>query len=522
MQQQPHLLSYQVVIIGTGVAGLATAIYLAEAAAKINQPISILLVSKAGFSDTNTSWAQGGIAAVASNEDSFEAHILDTLDAGAGKNDLQIVRKVIEAAPEVMQDLIRWGIDLDKKIDGSYDLVKEGGHQFSRIWHKADMTGNALQATLMHRASQFPSIDCIENLAAIQIEKDHQGVFYIQAIHKHEANNSYTNLTEKNSIQIQCKQLVLATGGFGMVYAKTTNQSIATGDGIVFASELGATLKDLSLIQFHPTGLYESNQSGTYLISEALRGEGAILRNEHGINFMPQYDPRASLAPRDIVSRAIMNEIKKSTIQYVFLDATILSATTIQQHFPNIQLACSQKLGIDISKQWIPVIPVEHYACGGIQVDAYGEAVGVDALYAIGEVASTGLHGANRLASNSLIEGIVFAKWGASKMIEALKEEGLLPNLNFNFNPISIKKIDRAFVQHTLSNYAGIEKTTAGLKTGLNELTKVYDEASILTNWTLEDWENNVLCQVGMILFKDALSQTENKGVFFNVDLEKK
>ena len=520
MQQQPHLLSYQVVIIGTGVAGLATAIYLAEAAAKVNQPISILLVSKAGFSDTNTSWAQGGIAAVASNEDSFEAHILDTLDAGAGKNDVQIVRKVIEAAPDAMQDLIRWGIDLDKKIDGSYDLVKEGGHQFSRIWHKADMTGNALQATLMHRASQFPSIDCIENVAVIQIEKDHQGVFYIQAIHKHEADNSYSNLTEKNSIQIQCKQLVLATGGFGMVYAKTTNQSIATGDGIVFASELGATLKDLSLIQFHPTGLYESNQSGTYLISEALRGEGAILRNEHGIDFMPQYDPRASLAPRDILSRAIMNEIKKSNIQHVFLDATILSATTIQQHFPNIQLACSQKLGIDISKQWIPVIPVEHYACGGIQVDAYGEAVGVDALYAIGETASTGLHGANRLASNSLIEGIVFAKWASAKMVKALEQEDSLQPIRFDFKPMSIKKIDRSLVQNCMSNYAGIEKTTAGLMTGLKELTQAYQKANTLSEWTIQDWENNVLCQVGILIFKDALAQTENKGVYFNLDFE--
>jgi L-aspartate oxidase len=372
----------------------------------------------------------------------------------------------------------------------------------------------------MHRASQFPSIDCIENVAVIKIEKDHQGVFNIQAIHQQEADISFTNLTDENSIQIQCKQLVLATGGLGMVYAKTTNQSIATGDGIVFASQLGATMKDLSYIQFHPTGLYESNQSGTYLISEALRGEGAILRNEQGVDFMPQYDSRASLAPRDIVSRAIMNEIKKSNIQHVFLDATILSATTIQQHFPNIQLACSQKLGIDISKQWIPVIPVEHYACGGIQVDAYGEAVGVDALYAIGETASTGLHGANRLASNSLIEGIVFAKWGAAKMIQALNKNDQLQPISFDFKPILIKKIDRSLVQNCMSNYAGIEKTTAGLMMGLNELTQAYQEASTLSQWTIQDWENNVLCQVGISIFRDALAQTENKGVYFNLDFE--
>jgi L-aspartate oxidase len=520
MQMQSNSTSYDVVIIGTGVAGLATAIYLAEAAATNNQPISILLASKAGASDTNTSWAQGGIAAVASKEDSFEAHILDTLDAGAGQNDVHIVRKVIEAAPEAMQDLIRWGIDLDKKEDGTYDLVKEGGHQFSRIWHKADMTGNTLQATLMHRVNQFPCIVCKENLAIVQIEKDHQGVFQIRAIRNNEENSSYSNLTAENSIQMDCKQLVLATGGLGMVYAKTTNQSIATGDGIFFANHLGANMKDLSFIQFHPTGLYESNQSSTYLITEALRGAGAILRNEKGIDFMPEYDTRASLAPRDIVSRAIMSEIKKSTIQHVFLDATGLSASTIQQHFPNIQMACAQKLGIDIHQQWIPVIPVEHYACGGIQVDAFGKALGVDALYAIGEAASTGLHGANRLASNSLIEGIVFAKWGAAKMIEALKEEDALPNLNYNFKPIAIKKIDRAFVQHTVSNFAGIEKTTAGLHAGLNELTQVYQQANALSHWTIEDWENNVLCQVGMMLFKDAIAQTQNKGVFFNLDLE--
>jgi len=520
MQMQSHLLSYHVVIIGTGLAGLATAIYLAEAAALSNQNISILLVSKAAASDTNTNWAQGGIAAVASDEDSFEAHILDTLDAGAGKNDLHIVRKVIEAAPDAMQDLIRWGIDLDKKVDGTYDLVKEGGHQFSRIWHKADSTGHTLQATLMHRVSQFKSIICIENTAIVQIEKDAQGTFHIQAISNHTSDQTYRILTVKNCIHIQCAQLVLATGGLGMVYEKTTNQSIATGDGIVFASKLGAILKDLSFVQFHPTALYEANQSGTYLITEALRGEGAILRNIEGVDFMPQYDARASLAPRDIVSRAIMCEIKKSKSEYVYLDATGLSVSTIQKHFPNIQSACQQKSGIDICKQWIPVVPVEHYACGGVQVDEFGGVVGVEALYAIGEVASTGLHGANRLASNSLIEGIVFAKWAAIKMMNALSHDTALPISAYHFKPILVKKIDRTLVQNCLSNYAGIEKTTADLIKGFNELSQVYQEANTLKHWSLKEWENDLLCQVGILIFKDALAQTENKGVFFNLDFD--
>jgi L-aspartate oxidase len=521
MQMQSNSTSYDVVIVGTGVAGLATAIYLAEAAALSNQTISILLVSKAAASDTNTSWAQGGIAAVTSDEDSFEAHILDTIDAGAGKNDLHIVRKVIEAAPDAMQDLIRWGIDLDKKVDGTYDLVKEGGHQFSRIWHKADSTGHSLQATLMHRVSQFKSIVCIENTAIVQIEKDAQGTFHIKANNNnHTSDQTYPNLNVENYIHIQCAQLVLATGGLGLVYAKTTNQSIATGDGIVFASQLGATMKDLSFIQFHPTGLYESNQSGTYLITEALRGEGAILRNKEGVDFMPQYDARASLAPRDIVSRAIMSEIKKSKTEYVYLDATGISVAKIQKHFPNIQLACQQKLGIDISKQWIPVLPVEHYACGGVQVDEFGGVVGVDALYAIGEVASTGLHGANRLASNSLIEGIVFAKWAAVKIINALSHDTALPISAYHFKPIVVKQIDRTLVQNCLSNYAGIEKTTADLIKGFNELSQVYQEANTLKQWSLKEWENDLLCQVGILIFKDALAQTENKGVYFNLDLE--
>jgi L-aspartate oxidase len=521
MQMQSNSTSYDVVIVGTGVAGLATAIYLAEAAALSNQTISILLVSKAAASDTNTSWAQGGIAAVTSDEDSFEAHILDTIDAGAGKNDLHIVRKVIEAAPDAMQDLIRWGIDLDKKVDGTYDLVKEGGHQFSRIWHKADSTGHSLQATLMHRVSQFKSIVCIENTAIVQIEKDAQGTFHIKANNNnHTSDQTYPNLNVENYIHIQCAQLVLATGGLGLVYAKTTNQSIATGDGIVFASQLGATMKDLSFIQFHPTGLYESNQSGTYLITEALRGEGAILRNKEGVDFMPQYDARASLAPRDIVSRAIMSEIKKSKTEYVYLDATGISVAKIQKHFPNIQLACQQKLGIDISKQWIPVLPVEHYACGGVQVDEFGGVVGADALYAIGEVASTGLHGANRLASNSLIEGIVFAKWAAVKIINALSHDTALPISAYHFKPIVVKQIDRTLVQNCLSNYAGIEKTTADLIKGFNELSQVYQEANTLKQWSLKEWENDLLCQVGILIFKDALAQTENKGVYFNLDLE--
>jgi L-aspartate oxidase len=510
--------SYHVVLIGSGVAGLATAIYLAEAAELNKQPISILLLSKGAMSTTNTCWAQGGIAAVASSEDSFEAHIADTMDAGAGKNDPYIVRKVIESAPDSMEDLLRWGIDLDKQEDGNFDLVKEGGHSFSRIWHKADMTGNALQEVLMQRIKQFNTIICIEHTAVVQVEKDLLGSYHLQAIHYNkEIENSQSDLSDNQVRTFSCQQLVLATGGLGIVYAKTTNQSIATGDGIVLAHSLGAAMNSLSYIQFHPTGLYESNQAVAYLITEALRGEGAILRNEKGIDFMPKYDERASLAPRDIVSRAIVREIKKTTIGHVYLDATGLDRQVIQNHFPNIQAACLLKLGIDISKEWIPVVPVEHYACGGIQVDEFGGVIGVDGLYAIGEVAATGLHGANRLASNSLLEGLVFAKWSAEK-ISKLKKD-IVVSSPFEFKPLQVKNISRKLIQEAMSDFAGIEKTTAGLQKGLEKLTKLYEEAALLSHWTIEDWENNTLCQVGILIFKDALAQTENTGVFFNQDL---
>ncbi len=509
--------SYHVVIIGSGVAGLSTAIYLAEAALLKNQSISILLVSKASRSETNTSWAQGGIAAVASSEDSFEAHIIDTIDAGAGKNDPYIVRKVVESAPDAMQDLIRWGIDLDKNKEGAYDLVKEGGHSFSRIWHKADMTGNALQAALMQRVKQFDSIFLLEHTAILQVLKNQGLGFNLVAIQNENKSESYDSDSIFDQAKaIQCQQLVLATGGLGMVYAKTTNQPVATGDGIFLANTLGAKMMDLSFIQFHPTGLYESNKAATYLITEALRGEGAILRNEKGIDFMPNYDPRGSLAPRDIVSRAITMEMNKTNIGHVFLDATGIAEEVIQNHFPNIQHACFHKLGIHITKEWIPVVPVEHYACGGIKVDEFGGVVDVDGLYAIGETAATGLHGANRLASNSLLEGLVFSKWSAEKIVNKVKDVDV--STPFELKSIQVKKIDRALIQHCMSNFAGIQKTTEGLKTGLDQLTQLYQEAPLLNQWTINDWESNVLCQIGILIFKDALAQTENSGVFYNQD----
>lgn len=512
------ILAYDVVILGTGVGGLSTAIYLAENAVQQNASISILVVAKGPASTTNTSWAQGGIAAVGTKEDCFEAHIQDTLDAGAGQNELPIVQKVVTAAPAAMQDLIRWGMVLDKKEDGEYDLVKEGGHQFARIWHQADATGTALQTVLMQTIRKYPFIELMEHTTAVKVEQNDSDDFYIQTIKSPQQVQEVFPKWMHTDIQIlQCKQLVLATGGLGMVYEKTTNQKMATGDGLFLAKQLKAKLKDLSFIQFHPTGLYEADKATTFLITEALRGAGAILRNEKGEDFMHQYDHRGSLAPRDIVSRAILSEIKKSNLAYVYLDATMLSETTLQIHFPNIASACSAKIGIDISKDWIPVVPVEHYACGGVQVDAFGAVLNLQGLYAIGEVACTGLHGANRLASNSLLEGLVFAKWAAAKMMEEPFNKPSKTTAYFPEWPV-LKKLDRPFLQHCMTNCAGIEKTTQGLNNGLQSLQSKLDHAAILSSWTIEDWENNVLYENAIAILKDALTQKQNKGVFFNLD----
>ena len=512
------LLSYDVIILGTGVAGLSTAIYLAENAVQQQKSLSILVCAKGNLSTTNTSWAQGGIAAVAAKEDSFESHIQDTIDAGAGQNDPYIVKKVVTAAPFAMQDLIRWGIELDKNENGAYDLVKEGGHQFSRIWHKADATGASLQAVLIQEISMYPFITLRDYTTVVKVEQMEKAGFCVQSISQNQQLQiEGAKIAPSDLISIQCKQLVFATGGLGMVYEKTTNQNIATGDGIFLAQKLNAPMKDLAFIQFHPTGLYEPDKSTTYLITEALRGAGAVLKNKMGKDFMPHYDKRAELAPRDIVSRAIIAEMHQSQSTHVYLDATMLSEAIIQAHFPNIAIACMEKIGIDIAKEWIPVVPVEHYACGGIEVDEFGAVKNIDRLYAVGEVACTGLHGANRLASNSLLEGLVFAKWCAMKIISSIHSDNtkwprFLPA------PPLVKNLDRKRLQMCMTKNASIEKTSKGIEQGIEELQTILDQANLLSSWSITDWENNVLYENGIAVLKDALHQTQNKGVFFNQD----
>lgn len=497
---------YDVVIAGTGVAGLATAIYLVEHCQATQQKLSILLLTKSSINATNTQWAQGGIASVALENDSFEAHVEDTLAAGAFKNKQDVVEMVVKDAPQALNDLLRWGICLDKNAEGTFDLVKEGGHSQKRIWHYQDSTGAALQATLVTRIQQFSSITLLEHTSLVQVQKDFNSGFYLQLA------------PEGNPFQIHALHLVIATGGLGMLYAKTTNQSIATGDGYLLAKGLGARLQDISYIQFHPTGLVEKDSSTTFLITEALRGAGAIVRNAKGEDFLKSYDSRGSLAPRDIVSRGIWMEMKESGEPHVFLDATGVDSSFLSSHFPNIVRECSARIGVDIAKDWIPVVPVQHYSCGGIQVGPSGEVAEVKGLYAVGEVSSTGLHGSNRLASNSLLEGLVFAKRCAGA-ISVSGSRVLKTPSQFKFPEIKLKKMNRNVLQAYLTEFAGIEKNTEGLTKGLSQSLAHYQEAEELDYWNLLDWENNVLYELGVCVFEDALAQTANSGVFFNRDL---
>lgn len=501
--------SYTITIIGTGIAGLSNAIYLAETAKQKNISISILVIAKEALNCTNTNWAQGGIAAVGAKEDNFEQHIQDTLNAGVLENDPHIVQKVVHAAPGAINDLMRWGVNFDKQEDGQIDLAKEGGHQFNRIYHHTDATGLEVQSSLLQKAKTYTSIELIENAMVCQLSNPVEGTFYMECL-----------MHEKSIEQFHTQFLVIATGGLGVVYGKTTNQHIATGDGIGLSLDLNIPLRDISYIQFHPTGLYDDKSDTTFLITEALRGAGAILRNNKGEDFTKNIDVRGSLAPRDIISRAIEIELKKTGERHVYLDATLLSKELIEGHFPNIQQKCKERLGIDLQRQWIPVTPVEHYACGGIKVDEYGQVEGMQNLFAIGEVASTGLHGANRLASNSLLEGQVFAKFAAEVIASRLHSIEHKPIIKpYLFKKLVLKNLSRHFLQNTMLEFAGIEKSTEGLNNGLKLLDMQVANARLVDTYDRSTIETNWMYSIGIEIFKDALSKTKNVGVFYNIDL---
>jgi L-aspartate oxidase len=386
-------------VIGSGIAGLNFALLAAEHG-------RVVVATKKRLTDSSTNWAQGGVAAVLSKDDSFEQHVQDTLTAGDGLCDREVVEMCVQDGPRQVQRLLDIGVRLARDAAGGFDLGREGAHTQNRVVHWEDVTGREIQRALIAAVQAHPNITILDSHIAIDL----------LSLAKYGGDpacfGAYVLDSRSGQVLTICSRAtVLATGGTGKVYIYTSNPDVATGDGIAMAYRLGAACGDLEFVQFHPTVLYHPH-AGSFLISEALRGEGGVLKLASGETFMEKYHPMASLASRDIVARAIDNELKKSGADCVYLDMTHLDAAFVRARFPNIYERCLS-LGIDMTKQPIPVVPAAHFMCGGIQTDHQG-ATTIRGLYAIGECAFTGLHGANRLASNSLLEGMVFSTRAAS------------------------------------------------------------------------------------------------------------
>lgn len=395
-----------VLVIGSGIAGLSFALKIADSA-------EVVLITKKEKAESNTNYAQGGIAAVLSPSDSSEAHVKDTLVCGDGLSKRAVVEKIVREGPARIQELIELGVKFSRTATGKLDLGMEGGHSRRRVVHAKDLTGQEIEAALLNAVAKSSSIKLFENQIAINL-----------AIKENRCLGCYALDTENSVVRnFVAKITVLATGGIGRVYLHTTNPDIATGDGIAMAYRAGATVMNMEFTQFHPTHLYHSNEE-SFLISEALRGEGAVLRDKRGRQFMGDYHPMKELAPRDIVARAIDQELKKSGDNCVFLDISFKDSQFVRSRFPGIYEKCLS-FGIDITKNPIPVVPAAHYCCGGVRTTIAGE-TDVKNLLAIGETACTGLHGANRLASNSLLEALVCAHYAAKRCVELLKKKTLL------------------------------------------------------------------------------------------------
>jgi len=393
-------------VIGTGVAGLSYALKVAEYG-------KVILVAKSSIDEGSTKLAQGGIAAVMYHPDTYEKHIKDALIAGDNLSDPEVVRITITESTERVRELIAWGAEFDRTSTGKYDLGKEGGHSEYRVLHHKDNTGFEIQRALISQIAAHPNIEVLEHTFALDIiTQHHLGEEVTRHRDDIECYGAYVLDVHANTIHtILAKTTMVATGGAGNVYAVTTNPTVATGDGIAMTYRAKGIIENMEFIQFHPTALYNPGEKPSFLITEALRGFGAVLKNADGEEFMHKYDKRLSLAPRDIVARAIDNELKLSGNDFVYLDCRHLDKNELITGFPTIYAKCLS-IGIDITRDMIPVAPAAHYTCGGIRVDEYARS-SIQRLYASGECASTGLHGANRLASNSLLEAVVFAHRGA-------------------------------------------------------------------------------------------------------------
>lgn len=513
-------------VIGSGVAGLSYAL-------KVAQYGKVCIVTKANKEESNTKYAQGGIAAVLTGEKSKENHIQDTIDCGAGVNNKEIVEIVVREAAERMEELIAYGTNFDKKEDGDFDLAKEGGHSEHRIFHHKDITGWEIERALLAQVEANENIEILDHFFALDlITQHHLGEKITRKTEGIQVFGVYVlNINTGKVESILSKMTLMASGGAGQVYAKTTNPTIATGDGIAMAYRAKAQVADMEFVQFHPTSLYEPEAGGTsFLISEAVRGFGAILRDRNGEQFMLKYDQRGSLAPRDIVARAIDNEMKISGDDFVYLDCRHLEKEGLIAHFPNIYNKCLS-IGIDITKDLIPVVPAAHYICGGIKVNEFGQTT-LKSLLAVGECACTGLHGANRLASNSLLEAIVFAHRAAqvaAEQVDQIEYQENVPEWNDDGTeaPEEMILITQSWkeVKSIMFNYVGIVRSELRIKRALDRLTIIYHETEELYARTTVSVKLNELrnvINVAYLIIKFAADRKESIGLHYTLDDKKK
>ena len=515
--------TFDVLIVGSGIAGLSFALKLAQ------KGHTVAILTKKTRAESNTNYAQGGIAVVTSQTDDFDSHVRDTLIAGDGLCDEKVVREIVSDGPARVKELIDLGLKFSRDQSGGYDLGREGGHSERRILHVKDMTGKAIEDALLKGIAHEPHITLFEHFFAID-------VITAAKLQKRDRSNRVQGLyaldvRDNRVVTFRAPVVVLSTGGTGQVYLYTTNPDIATGDGVAMAYRAGVEIRDMEFIQFHPTALY-SMSGARFLISEAVRGEGAILRNMAGEAFMPAYHPMADLAPRDIVARAIDTEMKKSGAAHVWLDITHRNEAFLRERFPQIYQTC-KKLGINIAKDMIPVVPAAHYTCGGVATNLSAETE-LPGLYACGEVACTGLHGANRLASNSLLEAVVVAHRGAesvSSYVNSLKKAPRVrvPDwVNLGGGDVD----ERVVLSHnwdelrrTMWDYVSIIRTTKRLeraRTRIANLTKEIHE--YYWNFSVDPrlLELRNLVQVAELIVICALQRKESRGLHAITDYPKK
>jgi len=508
-------------VIGTGIAGLSYALKVADHG-------KVCIVTKTEAQETATRYAQGGIAAVMYTPDTYEKHIKDTLIAGDDLNDENIVRITITESTERIKELIVWGTEFDRTSTGRYDLGKEGGHSEHRVLHHKDNTGLEIQRALLLQAKSHPNIEILENTFSLDIITQHHfGEELSRRRNNIECYGAYVLDLQTNIIHtILAKTTMICSGGAGNVYATTTNPEVATGDGIAMVYRAKGNVEKMEFIQFHPTALYNPKEKPSFLITEALRGFGAVLKNLDGGEFMHKYDKRLSLAPRDIVARAIDNELKLSGNDCVYLDCRHIDKNELITGFPTIYAKCLSA-GIDITRDMIPVVPAAHYTCGGIKVDEYARS-SINRLYASGECASTGLHGANRLASNSLLESIVFSHRASIDAISKFNSidfrtetpdwdaEGMVLNEEMILITQSLKDL-----QAIMSSYVGIVRSNLRLKRALDRLEILYRETEELYDksiLTVKLCELRNMINVAYLVIKMAQQRKESRGLHYSLD----